>query len=127
MGSVQGALGHCLGAEVMWLSRCLGISPKSILSGKDFPTVQALRERWARQHAEMAAFVESLTDADLTRAVTYQTMGGVTYTNLLGYMLAHVVNHSTQFRSEAAVGLTRFGKAPGDLDMIVYLRERGVS
>jgi uncharacterized damage-inducible protein DinB len=36
-------------------------------------------------------------------------------------MLAHVINHGTQHRSEAAALLTTAGRSPGELDMIVYL------
>ena len=45
-----------------------------------------------------------------------QTEDGIS----LWQALAHVVNHGTQHRSEAAVLLTSAGHSPGDLDMIDY-------
>jgi uncharacterized damage-inducible protein DinB len=38
-------------------------------------------------------------------------------------MLAHLANHGTQHRSEAAVILTEAGRSPGDLDMIFFAEE----
>ena len=37
--------------------------------------------------------------------------------------LAHVINHSTQHRSEAAEALTMIGRSPGDLDLGLYADE----
>ena len=39
-------------------------------------------------------------------------------------VLAHLVNHGTQHRSEAAALLTGAGHSPGDLDLIVYCEDR---
>jgi uncharacterized damage-inducible protein DinB len=35
-------------------------------------------------------------------------------------LLAHVMNHGTQHRSEAAALLTEAGRSPGDLDMMDF-------
>ncbi len=66
-----------------------------------------------------------LDDAALDRPVRYTTTQGTPCADPLWQLLLHVVNHSTQFRSEAAVVLTTFGVSPGDLDLLVFLRERG--
>ena len=122
LDSIAGAMGHQLGTEVIWLSRCHGEAPTKILSAKDFPNLAAMRERWQKQDADQAAFLGSLTDAEVNNVVTYRTMGGGEQKQRLGLMLGHIVNHGTQFRTEAAVGLTSKGKSPGDIDFIVYLR-----
>ena len=71
----------------------------------------------------LAAFVASLTDEDLNRTVRYKTTKGAPMENVLWHLMAHVVNHGTQHRSEAAMLLTSYGFSPGDLDLMVFLRE----
>jgi len=38
-------------------------------------------------------------------------------------MLAHLANHGTQHRAEAAALLTAVGRSPGELDMIFFSEE----
>ena len=72
----------------------------------------------------MRAFLAGLTDDDLQRIVHYRTTKGVQGENPLWQLLLHVVNHGTQHRAEAAIMLTQHGCSPGDVDLIVFLRER---
>jgi uncharacterized damage-inducible protein DinB len=89
------------------------------------PTFQALQERWEREAQALQDFLTALTDDDLNRTIRYKTTTGNAMANVLWHLMAHVVNHGTQHRSEAAMLLTGYGYSPGDLDLIVFLREGG--
>ncbi len=124
-GSLRGALAHVLAAEVVWRLRCQSsISPTALPAESDFPTLDALRTRWVEEEAAMRAFLATLTDEHLAQSVEYTTTKGVPHSNILWQLLAHVVNHGTQFRAEAAVALTAEGHSPGDLDLLLFMRER---
>ena len=49
---------------------------------------------------------------------------GVEFERVLWQILAHVVNHGTQHRAEAALLLTEMGYSSGDVDLIYFLAER---
>lgn len=123
-GGLRGTLVHVLGSERIWRTRLQqGITPPAALNEADFPTLDALRQHWRQEERAMRAYLAGLRDEDLTRTVRY-VRKGQTQENLLWHILAHVVNHGTQHRSEAAVLLTGHGQSPADLDLIVFVRER---
>ncbi|OGO41682.1 MAG: hypothetical protein A2Z04_04375 [Chloroflexi bacterium RBG_16_57_9] len=126
-GSLRGTLAHTLSAEWIWRMRIQeGISPTAMLHEEDFPTLEAIRARWREEEQVMLGFLASLPDEDLERVVRYTSTGGVPYENQRWHLLMHLLNHGTQHRSEAAAMLTDYGQSPGDIDFIVFLRERGV-
>jgi uncharacterized damage-inducible protein DinB len=122
-GSLRGTLVHSLAAEATWRQRWQGHSPAVLLNVSDLPTFEALQERWEREAHALQDFVADLTDADLNATIHYKTRNGSPMANVLWHLMAHVVNHGTQHRSEAAMLLTGYGYSPGDLDLIVFLRE----
>ncbi len=125
-GSLRATLVHLLSAEWIWRMRAsAGISPETMLDEASFPTIDALEARFVLEAELMHRFLGGLDDAALDRTIRYTTTSGTPFENPLWQLILHVINHGTQFRSEAAVVLTGFGASPGDLDLIAFLRERG--
>ena len=123
-GSLRGALVHTLAAEVIWRRRWQGDSPTALLNENDLPTIEVLQERWQQEAQALRKVVASLTDDDLNRTVQYKTIKGLPMEDVLWHLMAHVINHGTQHRAEAAMLLTGYGHSPGDLDLIMFFRER---
>ncbi|HSH03862.1 MAG TPA: DinB family protein [Anaerolineae bacterium] len=123
-GSLLGALVHVYAAEVIWRLRCEeGVSLSKLPVVDDFDSLAALKEAWTVEEIKMRAYVAQLTSADLEGVIHYRNTVGTMYENRLWHLLAHVVNHGTQFRAEAAVLLTEYGASPGDLDMLKFWRQ----
>jgi uncharacterized damage-inducible protein DinB len=123
-GSIRKTLVHILAAENIWRLRCLeGVSPTTLLQESDFPTLHSLKMRWVEEEQAMRSGLARLTDEALAAILAYQTTDGRLMKDRLGQILIHVVNHGTQHRAEAAVALTAFGHSPGDVDLIIYLRQ----
>ncbi len=122
-GSLRGALVHVLGAEWLWRVRFQeGISPPRMPPVEEFPDLASIRSRWQAEEQKMRSFLGTLDDAELERVITYTNTQGNKYQTPLWQILLHVVNHGTQFRSEAAVWLSQKGHSPGNLDFIAFLR-----
>lgn len=117
---------HILDAEWIWRTRCQErTSPTNWPSEAGYATLAAIRQRWAKEEQKLRAYLAGLTDEDLRQVIPYQTTSGEQFENLLSDILSHLVLHGMQHRSEAAAMLTRFGRSPGDIDLITYLREKG--
>jgi uncharacterized damage-inducible protein DinB len=124
-GSLRGTLVHALMAETMWPLRARGESPTTLLREEDVPTFEALAARWESARRALDDLVGGLSDEELAGPIDYKTTKGAPMRNMLWHILAHLVNHGTQHRSEAAMLLTIHGFSPGDLDLIVFLRQGG--
>jgi uncharacterized damage-inducible protein DinB len=120
-GGLRGTLVHTLSAEWIWRKRWEGESPASLLKPEEFPTFESLRRRWAEEEKQLMDFVDRLTDERLNTTFNYTNTSGKPFTRILWQAMAHVVNHGTQHRTEAAAMLSELGHSPGDIDFIYFL------
>jgi uncharacterized damage-inducible protein DinB len=102
---------HQLGATQRWRNgiQQTGESPEP--EEEPLPAIDELRARWATEWAAYDAWLPNISQGLLD----YVHEGVAIWR-----MLAHVVNHGTQHRSEAAALLTEIGHSPGEIDMIFF-------
>lgn len=124
-GTLRGTLVHMLDTEYGWRMLVQHSQGSPVMAEADFPTVEALVQRWDAEEADMHAYLASLGDEDLAGSVRYTNDNGEPRERVLWHVLVHIVNHGTQHRSEAAVILTNYDQSPGELDFPLFLNERG--
>jgi uncharacterized damage-inducible protein DinB len=122
-GSVHLTLVHILGADVLWLERWQGRSPKTILSPDELPTLAAIRERWAALADERRAYLASLDEAGLAATLQWTNMRGQPFALPRWQVILHGANHSTHHLSEVAAMLTALGHQPESTDLLEYYLE----
>lgn len=119
-GSLRQTLLHLLTVEWAWRTVCqehaAPTSPPPVVQA---PTIPALREFAETEARQARAFLDSLSDDDLTAPFTSER-GGKIYRFVPWQVLVHLLYHSAQHRAEAAMLLSRYGQAPGDLDFVFF-------
>lgn len=126
-GGLRGTLLHVVDAEYGWRGFFEGSTFSEDLNVEDFPTFPSLEKKFHDEEQAMRAYLNRLTDADMTRHTKFTNDEGVLRDRILWHCLLHVVNHGTQHRSEAAALLTSYNASPGDLDFTLFLNETGNS
>ena len=119
-------MGHMAGAEWIWLERWHGHSP----TGPDVWTpwtteqcasLQQLRSKWQPIIEKRAAYIANLSDASLSRDLSYKRFTGEDYTLPLVQQMQHVVNHATLHRGQVVGMIRQFGVTPPATDLLFYL------
>jgi len=109
-----GILVHALGAHERWRSGWQDSPIGRRREAEDMLSPGELVEAWQAEWVLLDGYLAGLGDDDLDRDLDgtplWQTM-------------AHLVNHGTQHRSEAAALLTAFGLSPGDFDLIDFAEQ----
>ncbi|RKR83247.1 putative damage-inducible protein DinB [Mucilaginibacter gracilis] len=117
---IYGLMSHLLSAQRNWLDRCLGIPQSAVLWGQRLP--DEMRQDLENYNLAWIDFIESLHDADFAKPITYTTAAGITYTNTLTEIIAHVINHGTHHRGQILILMKEEGYVLPGIDLISYLR-----
>ena len=126
--SILGTLLHMAGAEWIWLERWHGNSPMGpdVWAGwtaDDARSLQQVREKWQPIIQRRSAYLDGISDADLSRELGYRRFTGEAYSLPLEQQMQHVVNHATLHRGQVVGMIRQLGVAPPSTDLLFYLME----
>jgi uncharacterized damage-inducible protein DinB len=123
-GSIHDTLAHLAVSEWLWVQRCMGESPLKLPKGEDFADLRVLVNWWNGNHAQAMQYLNSITEQDLSRELTYMAPDGKQRTRKVWHMLLQVPNHQTEHRAQVGTMLGQLGVEVPPTDLVVYLSER---
>jgi uncharacterized damage-inducible protein DinB len=116
-GSAFQTLRHLVDVDWSWREFCIGHKVGATYvwdHGFVLDDLPAIHEFCLEEDARLRSYVESLDEASLSESLALDEEFAVPR----WLIIAHVVNHGTQHRSELARYLTECGHSPGDLDLL---------
>jgi uncharacterized damage-inducible protein DinB len=121
--SLSEILYHLFRVERVWrLLSAHGLIQEGDLPGQEqLADVAALRDFSNAEAEYMDILLNDWSDDSFEEEVMVTRWDGVTYPLVRWHMLHHLLTHSMQHRSEAAVLLTAYGHSPGDIDFLFFL------
>ena len=117
-------LDHILSAERLWLER-LRSEKQTYPVWPDF-TIEQCRQEVEQLLRLWTAYLSSLPEKDLERAVSYKNTKGETWRSQSLDILQHVVLHSAYHRGQIATDMRAAGCSPAYTDFIHAVRQEFV-
>lgn len=123
--SIRNHMVHVMDADTRWLARIQEAPVQQHLAFEDFSTREATRAHWDTVVHKVKTYVESATDEDLNRPLTFRTSRlGEPAVNVNWQILMHIVNHGTDHRAQVLQLLHHFGAPTLEQDLMLYLWSR---
>jgi uncharacterized damage-inducible protein DinB len=122
---LRATLAHEIDVEASWRNKLLGLpidrwGPAAEVKPDEFPTLDALRTRWAEEERAMRDWLDGL-DAEALAAST--TVNGLDGRPMSTYVL-HVLSHGIGELFVAAAILRELGHDAGDIGLLESLHGR---
>lgn len=120
-GSIRNQCVHLIGVDERWFARIQGVPLPDFPTNEAHTTKASVRARWDEAEKSIMAYLNTLTDADLIRILSYDMphRGGMK-TNQVWEILVHVVNHGTDHRAQILAMLHQMGAPTLEQDMMLY-------
>jgi uncharacterized damage-inducible protein DinB len=115
-GSAFDTLRHLVDVDWSWREFCIGndVGPTYVWDRVALEDLASIDGFSAEEDGRLLAYVRSMDDASLAEPLALSD--GTSVPTWL--IVAHVVNHGTQHRSELARFFTDLGHSPGELDLL---------
>ena len=125
-GSIRNQIIHLISGHHRWLTRLQLIEIPPHLDFANFPTRSLVRMKWDEAKDEFLDYVYSLDESNLDEAIRYQNPDRLVDTFYSRWqILLHLVNHSTDHRSQILTLLnTKFDIDTPEQDYIIFLWEK---
>jgi len=123
--SILGTFVHIFWAEWVWFQRWNGDSPKRKFSTEEFEGLDAVQAQWRDVEEQRILFLDSLTDEQLQRRISYENLQGERWEYTLIHAMQHTANHSTYHRGQIAALLRQAGTPVRSTDFLIYCDELG--
>jgi uncharacterized damage-inducible protein DinB len=129
--SVRSTLVHIFGGEWIWI-RYWQDPPRSadklselrakrdvLFSLQSLPDISSVCSMWAQVEKEQVEFIRGVTDDALQQRLPFRD-GQIK----LGYLMQHVINHSTYHRGQISLMMRQLGAEPVATDFHLFMAEQ---
>ena len=120
--SIHETFVHMFGSEKLWMTRWKGESPTGREKPEDYPTVQAVRQRWGEIESDVRAHLNSMKPEDAAKMVEYKTLEGAPVAYPWWQTAFQVTNHSSYHRGQVITMLRQLGAKATGTDIIMYFK-----
>jgi uncharacterized damage-inducible protein DinB len=120
-GQLRAQLEHMLGTQRYWYANWTA----GTLEQPALARLADAQAGYAASHDALRSYAVALTDGEWHRAEQWWKAYGFDARMALGESITQVFYHGVQHRSEVAVLLSMWGRSPGDMDYLTFLRESG--